>query len=1193
METRRLAELVASAEKPTTPVLALPPLLFLDEIEHLFAPKDLDAALAALQPAIDHPLVLAYLQWKRAQIAANTGDVDNEAEILRQLGFLTQWHLVGPFPNEGMSGYDTPFAPELSIDTAATVSGGRFDDLQWLPYRSVGRVAYLRLSSVIAPTTDAVTYLATVVESPRKQNAVLRLSVDGAYKAWLNQDLVALQQNDYGGTIDRDAFPIALQAGPNLLLIKIANTSGYAGAYVRLTTPEHRPLPLPHGNILPATDTAARHLPSQSLPSLVDELLAYVESPPPNAEPKPLDLAWIAYGLHRLSSADPSKPGDNLMRSILEHHPQPTTAILLLAVQVLEESWRHRSLIDTALGHTPQDPWLLATKAEQLLLGSTLDQTGERHTIIQNLVQHEPDAVLPRLLQSDEAAQEGLLHTAIQSARDLFDRHPHSPAAADKLYSLALRANDIELQDRALDSLVALQADRGEHREDLATRRAQRGDLEGALAMVDDGLRVNPDAFALKLFKIRLLDAQGLTDDAAALFRATLSQTPTSATLWQRYGDWLLARELRDEAIEAYRRSLTFASQNETLRQMVHYLDANLDAFESPYLIEDLKPYLVAESNEAYVSILEQKITQLHPNGLTSTFYQVAYQALNEDGVTALRHFPIFYSPLQEVLDIVMVRVTKSDGTVRKVYDRSEQSVADESIRMYYDYRQVLLRLSEISVGDIVEVRFRRSQTQASSYLDRHYSDVWFMQDGTPKSFIRYVVITPPNVTVNFRLPPAFEEWEAANDARFLHTASERENVWIVGRRNVPKMRSERMMPGTSAVADYLIASTFSTWQEVAQWYWNLAKDQWILDKEIRDTVQRLIQDVDDPRERVARIHNFVVKSTRYVALEFGIHGYKPYRTTLTFRRRFGDCKDKASLLKVMLEEAGIPTDIVLVRTKRNGAIDTEPPSLSIFDHAIAYVPSFDLFLDGTAEFSGTGELPYEDQGVTVLIVKDQGNYELRQTPVAPALSSPMAFTYRFDLAQEEVILQGQGRIEGHFAPSYRQRYESSERQRDLLEAEIASDFPGAALDEFSIEATALEAPVHLAFQARLPRLLTRVGDELHLYPLGRRSDLAQRLAPSATRDHALHLPFPFVLPTQATFQLGPHTPIRIPEEVDLSTPFGHFQLRYTQHEGTITVESDFLLERHHISAAEYPEFQAFIRTVDRHLNTPLRFEAK
>src|SRR6266550_2592552 len=86
-----------------------------------------------------------------------------------------------------------------------------------------------------------------------------------------------------------------------------------------------------------------------------------------------------------------------------------------------------------------------------------------------------------------------------------------------------------------------------------------------------------------------------------------------------------------------------------------------------------------------------------------------------------------------------------------------------------------------------------------------------------------------------------------------------------------------------------------------------------------------------------------------------------PVETVLT--RRFGDCKDKASLMHAMLEALGIDSRLVLLRTRRMGNLSEAPASLAVFDHAILYVPKYELYLDGTAEFHGSGELPPDDRG--------------------------------------------------------------------------------------------------------------------------------------------------------------------------------------------------------------------------------------
>ena len=75
--------------------------------------------------------------------------------------------------------------------------------------------------------------------------------------------------------------------------------------------------------------------------------------------------------------------------------------------------------------------------------------------------------------------------------------------------------------------------------------------------------------------------------------------------------------------------------------------------------------------------------------------------------------------------------------------------------------------------------------------------------------------------------------------------------------------------------------------------------------------------------DRVRAVYDFVVTSTRYVGLEFGIHGFKPYKVTQVLARRFGDCKDKAALLIALLREVGVSAELVLVRTRRGGRLDT------------------------------------------------------------------------------------------------------------------------------------------------------------------------------------------------------------------------------------------------------------------------------
>jgi hypothetical protein len=79
----------------------------------------------------------------------------------------------------------------------------------------------------------------------------------------------------------------------------------------------------------------------------------------------------------------------------------------------------------------------------------------------------------------------------------------------------------------------------------------------------------------------------------------------------------------------------------------------------------------------------------------------------------------------------------------------------------------------------------------------------------------------------------------------------------------------------------------------------------------------------------------FMQKDIRYMAVELGIGGFQPHPAPDTFSHRYGDCKDKATLLASMLREVGIDSYLVIVNTVRGGVGVSTPPHIGAFNHAI------------------------------------------------------------------------------------------------------------------------------------------------------------------------------------------------------------------------------------------------------------------
>ena len=93
----------------------------------------------------------------------------------------------------------------------------------------------------------------------------------------------------------------------------------------------------------------------------------------------------------------------------------------------------------------------------------------------------------------------------------------------------------------------------------------------------------------------------------------------------------------------------------------------------------------------------------------------------------------------------------------------------------------------------------------------------------------------------------------------------------------VPALPPEEQSPGATERAGYLHLSTYRSWEDVGRWYWGLVRDQLVVDDRMRAAVREATRGLTEPRARVRAIYNWVISHTRYVALEFGIHGFKPY----------------------------------------------------------------------------------------------------------------------------------------------------------------------------------------------------------------------------------------------------------------------------------------------------------------------------
>ena len=142
------------------------------------------------------------------------------------------------------------------------------------------------------------------------------------------------------------------------------------------------------------------------------------------------------------------------------------------------------------------------------------------------------------------------------------------------------------------------------------------------------------------------------------------------------------------------------------------------------------------------------------------------------------------------------------------------------------------------------------------------------------------------------------------------------------------------------------------SWQELGDNYLELINPSLVSSPEIK----KLAASINDTgREAIVRkAFQLVQKNIRYLADEEKMYAIVPRPASEILAKGYGDCKEMAALLKVILEEKGIPSHLALVTFRWKFQVIDSIPVLGGFDHIILYVPAFDhspVFLDPTVDY--------------------------------------------------------------------------------------------------------------------------------------------------------------------------------------------------------------------------------------------------
>jgi hypothetical protein len=210
------------------------------------------------------------------------------------------------------------------------------------------------------------------------------------------------------------------------------------------------------------------------------------------------------------------------------------------------------------------------------------------------------------------------------------------------------------------------------------------------------------------------------------------------------------------------------------------------------------------------------------------------------------------------------------------------------------------------------------------------------------------------------------------------------------------------------------------TWQGIGVWFDGLAHDRMAASPEIAAKAAELTAGKTDFFDKAQAIGEYVQGNIRYVAVEIGIGGEQPHAAADIFHNKYGDCKDKATLLSALLSSVGIHSTLVIVDTER-GVIDPDDPS-TYGNHAIGAIEiptGYDsprlksvvkadngkryLIFDPTWELTPFGQLENNLQGSYGILMEGKES-QIIQFPVMPPELNSVSRSASFKLSPEGTL---------------------------------------------------------------------------------------------------------------------------------------------------------------------------------------------
>jgi hypothetical protein len=591
------------------------------------------------------------------------------------------------------------------------------------------------------------------------------------------------------------------------------------------------------------------------------------------------------------------------------------------------------------------------------------------------------------------------------------------------------------------------------------------------------------------------------------------------------------------------------------------------------------------------IYILREKTEEVFENGRSKETLHTVFKIINERGKSRADVKIGFNSRIQTT-SIIFARTITPEGKIISLKKNATKIITPyERYPAYNDYKRLTFSMPGVTIGSIIEYEVVREQKRP--IIEGKFSSNYSFQRYNPALLCRYKLITHKDMDLKYLSLNPLKDVQSS--PKIVNQATKNTYLWEF--QNIPQVMEEDSMPPFDEVAFGVMVTNMDSWKEFSSWWGKLIEGKTAPDKAIMEKVVELTKDLSTNKEKIEAIFNYVKSEIRYVSLDLGKSGYEPESAAEVFENKYGDCKDKSTLLISMLKSAGIPAHYVLIPTNDMRNLNRDFPYPFQFDHCIVAAENEGRyhFIDPVAKNYQIDYLPEGDQDRDVLIFKDEQPI-FGKTPLAELKENSSYAQFKIKIGidgyiEGDVKNSGSGETDA-FLRSLFLDY-SPTQIKEAFEIALNKMSPGTKLVEYNhSDPSSFKERFVVTTKYKSKDCCKKTGDIL-IFQL---PDVGQECTAKVKNERR----YPIVSWTnslskkEAEFNIPDgYEAYYLPEPLEVINPYFEFRSSYRIEGEKIFYQEEFIEKSMRITPEEYPVYKESCQVMGKNSKREVLFRKK